>query len=184
MVTAVEESLGDRIRQARERIRMPNGRRMTQGELAAAVEVERNTVSRWENGDVQPNKPAQLLRLARVLRVPTDWLIGGTMAVASAQGQTPQSQLGEGPPSDYPREVSAEVPPAAATLVSAYLDRLARAGCTPAQCAAAESLFVAVTRNALSPTPVDARSERDVVADADATWDLIVGILRRDGVRP
>ena len=64
MVTTVEESLGDRIRQARERIRMPNGRRMTQGELAAAVEVERNTVSRWENGDVQPNKPAQLLRLA------------------------------------------------------------------------------------------------------------------------
>ena len=30
-MTEVEESLGDRIRQARERIRMPNGRRMTQG---------------------------------------------------------------------------------------------------------------------------------------------------------
>jgi len=183
-MTAVEESLGDRIRQARERIRMPNGRRMTQGELAAAVEVERNTVSRWENGDVQPNKPVQLLRLARVLRVPTDWLIGGTMAVASAQAQPPQSQLGEGTPSGYPREVSAELPPAAAGIVSAYLDRLARAGCTPSQCAAAESLFVAVTRNALSATPIDARSERDVVADADAAWDLVVGILRRDGIRP
>lgn len=183
MVTGVEESLGDRIRQARERIRMPNGRRMTQGELASAVDVERNTVSRWENGDVQPNKPAQLLRLARVLRVPTDWLIGGAAAVAAGQGP-PASQLGERAPGDYPRDVGTDVPPAAATVVSAYLDRLARAGCSPAQSAAAEALFVAATRNALSPTPIDERSERDLVADADAAWDLIVGILRRDGIRP
>lgn len=172
-----EESLGDRIRQARERIRMPNGRRMTQGELAAAVEVERNTVSRWENGDVQPNKPAQLLRLARVLRVPTDWLIGG-----SAAAPTGASLLGEGEPADYP--VTGAVPPAAAGVVAGYLDRLERAGCTPAQRTAAASLFAAATRNAIARTPLEARDDRDIVADADAAWDFIVRVLRRDDVRP
>lgn len=172
-------SIGDRIRQARERIRMPNGRRMTQGELASAVDVERNTVSRWENGDVQPTKPAQLLRLARVLRVPTDWLIeGGAVPAGGA------SQLGEGAPGAYPSSPGGPVPVAATSVVAAYLDRLARAGCTPAQRTAAESLFVAATRNAVSRTPLESRDERDVVADADAAWDLIVTILRRDGIRP
>lgn len=179
-MAGVEESLGDRIREARGRIRMPRGQRMTQGELAAAVEVERNTVSRWENGDVQPREPMQLLRLARVLRVPTDWLIGGS-AAAPAGGAT---QLGEGAPGGYPRPVSGEVPAAAAGVVATYLTRLQSAGCTPAQCAAAETLFVAATRNAISRTPPESRDDRDVVADADAAWDLIVGILRRDGIRP
>lgn len=174
-----DESIGDRIRQARERIRTSSGRRMTQGELAAAVEVERNTVSRWENGDVQPTKPAQLLRLARVLRVPTDWLIeGGTPPTGGT------AQLGEGEPGVYPSAANGDVPAPAASVVAAYLDRLARAGCTAAQRAAAESLFVAATRNAVSRTPLESREERDVVADADAAWDLIVAILRRDGVRP
>src|SRR5690348_10249362 len=107
------ESIGDRIRQARERMRMPNGRRMTQGELAAAVEVERNTVSRWENGDVQPNKPAQLLRLARVLRVPTDWLIAGAPATSGGA-----SQLGEVTPGAYPQGAAGPLPAAAATVVA------------------------------------------------------------------
>jgi DNA-binding XRE family transcriptional regulator len=178
-MTDAEESIGDRIRQARERIRMPSGRRMTQGELAAAVGVERNTVSRWENGDVQPTKPAQLLRLARVLRVPTDWLIGGGAPIP-----TGGTQLGEGDPGAYSVAPRGDVPPAAASVVAVYLDRLARVGCTTAQRAAAESLFVAATRNAVSRTPLESRDDRDVVADADAAWDLIARILRRDGIRP
>ena len=174
-----EQSFGDRVREARERIRTASGRRMTQGELAEAVNVKRNTVSRWENGEVQPKEPAQLLRLARVLRVPTDWLIGGSTAVPGGA-----TQLGEGHVADYPRSTSTELPAAATSVVAAYLERLARAGCTPAQRAAAESLFVAATRNGISRTPLEARGDGDVVADADAAWDLIVGVLRRDGVRP
>lgn len=173
-----DESLGDRIRQARERIRMPTGRRMTQGELADAVNVRRNTVSRWENGEVQPKEPAQLLRLARVLRVSTDWLIAG-----AAAAPTDARQLGEGVPDDYRQAAAGDVPVAAAGVVATYLARLERAGCTPAQRSAAQSLFVAATRNSISRTPLDSRADPDVVADADAAWDLIVSVLRRDGVR-
>lgn len=178
-MTAVEESLGDRIRQARERIRMPNGRRMTQGELAAAVEVERNTVSRWENGDVQPNKPGQLLRLARVLRVPIEWLIEGAAQTSAGPAQP---EVAERQPETYPQQ-SSEMPASADALIASYLARLERAGCTASQVAAALSLFAAVTRNGIARTPPDERPAAAVVADADAAWDLIVGILRRDGIR-
>lgn len=177
----VGESLGDRIRQARERIRMSTGRRMTQGELAAAVAVRRNTVSRWENGEVQPNNPMQLLQTARVLRVPVEWLIEGSPA--ATPGVVP-TQVGEEHAGDYPQPVSGELPSAAAGVVATYLGRLERAGCTPAQCAAAKALFVAATRNTVARTPLDSREERDIIADADAAWDLIVSVLRREGVRP
>lgn len=176
---AVEESLGDRIRQARERIRMPNGRRMTQGELADAVSVKRNTVSRWENGEVQPKEPSQLLRLARVLRVSIDWLIEGSTQPLAAPAQ---SEVGERQAEEYPQRPG-ETPTSAAAVVASYLMRLERAGCTASQLVAAQSLFAAVTRNDIARTPVDERPVEAVVADADAAWDLIVGILRRDGIR-
>jgi len=67
-------AFGDRVRQARQRIRTPGGGRLTQGDLALAVGVERNTVSRWENSGVRPKDPQVVRKLAEVLQVSMEWL--------------------------------------------------------------------------------------------------------------
>src|SRR5665213_3028355 len=75
----VRDTFGDRLRSSRQRLR-PGGRKFTQGDLAKAVGVERNTVSRWENGGMLPKDPAVIASLADVLGVTADWLIGGYRA--------------------------------------------------------------------------------------------------------
>jgi hypothetical protein len=65
-----------------------------------------------------------------------------------------------------------------------YLNRLRASGCTPAQLRAAESLLLAGARNRVSAKPIDERDDADVCADIDAAWDMVVQILRRDGIRP
>ncbi len=71
------ESFAQRLRSARTRSRTTDGQRWTQKSLATAVGVERNTVSRWENGGMLPKDPVVLARLARILGVDTEWLISG-----------------------------------------------------------------------------------------------------------
>src|SRR5580698_4007947 len=70
-------SFGDRVRMSRERMRTSDGRRWTQGDLAKALDVKRNTVSRWENGGMLPKDPAVIAALTRVLHVSADWLLAG-----------------------------------------------------------------------------------------------------------
>lgn len=181
MIPAAEQSFGDRVREARQRLRTETGRRWTQGDLAAAVGVERNTVSRWENGGVRPKDPDLLARVARTLRVSTDWLIGTAAPPGPADAGAATSHVREGAARDG-RSPGA-LPARAAALVADYLGRLDRAGCSREQVAGAESLLVAAARNAVSTTPAVERDERDVIADVDAAWDLVVRILRRDGVR-
>ncbi len=72
----MRDTFGDRLRSSRQRLR-PGGRKFTQSDLAKAVGVERNTVSRWENGGMLPKDPAVIGSLADVLGVTADWLIGG-----------------------------------------------------------------------------------------------------------
>lgn len=181
MIPVAEQSFGDRVREARQRLRTPDGRRWTQGDLAEAVGVERNTVSRWENGGVRPKDPDLLARLARTLRVSTDWLIGAAPPTPAEPGVA-TSHLRE--PGASRGGSQGTLPSAAAALVADYLDRLGRAGCTREQVAGAESLLVTAARNTVATTPAADRGERDVMADVDAAWDLVVRILRRDGVRP
>lgn len=186
MIPVAEQSFGDRVREARQRLRTGDGRRWTQGDLAEAVGVERNTVSRWENGGVRPKDPDLLGRLARTLRVSTDWLIGAAPPVAAAPG-VPTSHVreregnGGGSVATLP---AGALPARAAALVADYLGRLERAGCTREQLAGAESLLAAAARNSVASTPAAERAEHDVMADVDAAWDLVVRVLRRDGVRP
>ena len=69
-------SLGDRVKSARQGLRV-RGRKVTQGDLAKAVGVDRNTVSRWENGAMVPSDPTVLASLAAALEVSVEWLISG-----------------------------------------------------------------------------------------------------------
>src|SRR5579872_5730275 len=109
----------DRLREARQRIRNPSGSRMTQGDLAKAVGVERNTVSRWENSGVRPKDPAVIARLADVLHVTMEYL------VASSDETTHR------PPVEFPlfdtsasAALERRIPPDAYELIHGYQDRL------------------------------------------------------------
>lgn len=180
---------GERVREARRRLRTASGRRWTQGDLGSAVGVERNTVSRWENGGVRPKDPATLASLARALRVSTDWLIEGRSAAAiggSTGGAGGAASIREaGPNGTGESPVSVESLPASARdIARGYLARLAAAGCGTEQLEAAAALLARGASNAVSRTPYPERRLEDVMADLDAAWDFVVRVLRRDGIRP
>jgi class 3 adenylate cyclase len=63
------EALGDRIRTAREE------RRLKQLEVANALQISAQAVSKWERGENAPDISV-LLDLARILDVTCDWLLG------------------------------------------------------------------------------------------------------------
>lgn len=177
------ESFGNRVRSSRQRLRMPDGRRWTQGDLAKAVGVERNTVSRWENGGMLPKDPAIIAVLARVLRVSTDWLLGG---LGIPHTQTGSETVLERPRYPYGGErfSSAEsLPPGASDLVLRYLERLMSLGCTQMQVAEAERLMVELAQHNLSERPFSQRDSSEVQQDVDAAWDFVVQVLRRYGIR-
>lgn len=167
------------MRLSRERLRA-GGKRLTQAGLARAVGVERNTVSRWENGGMLPKDPAVIASLARVLEVTADWLISGTPPEASV---LPAGELHEGAAGRYVDPAIAELPARARAVATGYLDRLREADCTPAQLRGAASLLLAGARNRVAAKPLAERDDEHVCADIDAAWDLVVHILRREGIR-
>jgi transcriptional regulator with XRE-family HTH domain len=152
------------------------------------VGVERNTVSRWENGGVLPKDPAVLAALARVLHVSADWLLGGfeaapELGTTAAEGA---DRLREGSTTGYRPDTAelAKLPPAVAEVVRAYLQRLAAAGCTTEQLAGAESALLGGATNSISRRAFDERSDAEIAADVDAAWDFVSQVLRREGIRP
>jgi transcriptional regulator with XRE-family HTH domain len=173
------ESFGDRMRLSRERLRA-DGKKLTQAGLARAVGVERNTVSRWENGGMLPKDPAVIASLARVLGVTADWLISGAPAGGS---ELPASKLHEGGAGQYLDPAIAELPARARAVATGYLNRLRGAGCSTAQLSGAASLLLAGARNRVAAKPVEKRDEDDICSDIDAAWDLVVRILRRERIR-
>ncbi|HZS58625.1 MAG TPA: helix-turn-helix transcriptional regulator [Gemmatimonadaceae bacterium] len=167
----------DRLREARQRIRNPSGSRMTQGDLAKAVGVERNTVSRWENSGVRPKDPAVIARLAEVLHVTMEYLVGSG------------DDAGARPPSDAPPfDTSAgtylerRVPPEAYEVIHGYQTRLIAAGATAAQRKEAETLLLNATFTALRRSAPRERPASIVLADIEAMWRYIVSILAQDGI--
>jgi transcriptional regulator with XRE-family HTH domain len=171
------ESFGDRLRSSRQQLAR-KGQKLTQGDLARAVGVERNTVSRWENGGMLPKDPAVIASLAGVLEVTADWLIGGERSPATG------TELHEGVAGQYLDPAIKELPEDARAIAGRYIDRLRIAGCTETQLRAAESLMLAGARNRVSSTSLDERAENEVCSDIDAAWDMVVHILRREGIRP
>ena len=67
-------SIGQRIKQAR----LAHKPKMTQRQLADAVEVSCPAVTQWENSDSQMLAADNLFRLARTLGVAAEWLLYGT----------------------------------------------------------------------------------------------------------
>ena len=61
--------LGQRIQELR------SGCGWSQVEVAKRLQVAKQTVSNWENGNIQPSID-MLVRLARLFRVSTDYLLG------------------------------------------------------------------------------------------------------------
>ena len=170
-------TLGDPMKSARAELKAGGGR-LTQLELARAVGVDRNTVSRWENGGMFPSDPGMLAALARTLHVSVEWLISGD------EDEPRAAEVHERSSRRYPAQATAGLPAAAQAMVAGYLDRLRACGCSRAQRRGAESLLLAGARNKVSSRPIAKRAEADISADVDAAWDVVVRILRREGIRP
>lgn len=177
------ETLGDRVKVAREGLRTA-GQRVSQDDLARLVGVNRNTVSRWENGAMAPSDPKVIAALAGALEVSVEWLISGDQGSGRAATRAAKGELHESSGRRYLDPATAELPERARTVALDYLDRLRRCGCTREQRRGAESLLLAGARNSVSSTPYEEREDADICADLDAAWDAVVRILRREGKRP
>jgi len=77
-------NIGQRIKQAR----LAHKPKMTQQQLADAVEVSRPAVTQWETGNNKMLDGDNLMRVARALGVTTEWLLCGA---GSSTGETAQS---------------------------------------------------------------------------------------------
>jgi len=159
------------------------GRRWTQGDLAKALNVERNTISRWEGGSILPKDPAAIAALGRVLHVSADWLLAG---LGSPDEAPTGDVVNERPEIPYGADTfrAESLPPAAADIVLRYLDRLVELGCVHPQVQEAERLLVLGARNNLARRPFEQRDVKEIIGDIDAAWDFITRVLRRMGIRP
>ena len=194
---------GDRVREARQRVRTPGGARLTQGDLAIAVGVERNTVSRWENSGVRPKDPHVVRRLAAALRVPMEWLFEddgadvpeswpGTErevrgAAAVREGMAPRQPYTAGYAAPYPVPFAApdaighRISPMAYAVIHDYVARLEQAGLTPDEAAEAGRLLVHSACNRLRPGDPRTRALDIVLADIEAMWSFVSAVLRAEG---
>ena len=78
-------SIGQRIKQAR----LAHKPKMTQQQLADAVGVSRPAVTQWETGENKMLDGENLVQVARVLGVTTEWLLYGA---GSGPGETVRSE--------------------------------------------------------------------------------------------
>ena len=125
-----------------------------------------------------PKDPTVIASLAGVLAVTADWLIAGDRPRPSSRA------LHEGARGKYLDPATSDLPSGARAVAGDYLGRLRQCGCSEGQLRGAEALLLAGARNRTSSTRFEERSDADVCADVDAAWDLVVQILRREGIRP
>jgi transcriptional regulator with XRE-family HTH domain len=170
----------DRLRQARQRVRTPSGQRMTQGDLAVLIGVERNTVSRWENSGVRPKDPEVVAKLADVLRVSMEWLVG----LSDESVDHGSRHIAESVPPTY--AVRAEPDPLLPLQVyqamHGYRARLQAAGCTADQTQEAERLLLDSANNRLRPTSPRSRPVQTMLDDLEAAWQYISRVLGAEGI--
>ncbi len=190
-------AFGDRVREARQRIRTPAGGRLTQSDLAVAVGVERNTVSRWENSGVCPKDPQVIRKLAAVLKVSADWLLadddggqpwtpggpesGGVATRGNGGGRA--GRVGVMGAAGAAGEVLAyRMPPAAYERVHGYIERVEHAGATAEQAEEVARILVEAAATRLRGAVPRDRPVAAVIADIDAAWRYASTILRAEGV--
>lgn len=126
-----------------------------------------------------PKDPAVIGALADVLAVTADWLIAGDRSAAPpAAGEVREGaaggELGLG---------TDPLPLPVAGIVSGYLERMRASECVQGQIDGAESILLAAARNRVSSVAFSGRTDDQITADVDAAWDVVVRILRREGVR-
>ena len=170
----------DRLRQARQRVRSPSGQRMTQGDLAQLVGVERNTVSRWENSGVRPKDPEVIAKVAEALRVSMEWLVGLSEEVVDRGPR----RIGEAQPPSYTVRTEPDplLPLQVYQAMHGYRARLQTAGCTADQTQEAERLLLDSAQNRLRPTTPRARPVQMMLDDLEAAWSYITQILSAEGI--
>ena len=84
------DKLGERI------FALRTGRGMSQGDLAAALDVSRQAVSKWENGMGTPT-PENIVAMSALFCVTTDYiLLGKEDDDAHAEAEAPRTQEGFG----------------------------------------------------------------------------------------
>jgi transcriptional regulator with XRE-family HTH domain len=173
----------DRLRQARQRQRSSSGQRMTQGDLASLVGVERNTVSRWENSGVRPKDPEVIAKLADVLRVSMEWLVGSSDETGLDAGAgRPRIAEAAGPAYAPRAEPDPLLPLQVYQAVHAYRARLQAAGCTAEQTQEAERLLLDGAQNRLRRVHPRARPVQVMLDDLEQVWTYIVHVLATEGV--
>jgi transcriptional regulator with XRE-family HTH domain len=182
-------AFGDRVREARQRIRTQAGGRLTQSDLAVAVGVERNTVSRWENSGVCPKDPQVIRKLAAVLRVSMDWLLSDEEAGAGAEGAAGQPWFGAGDaerlarmPGAVSEVVAYRIPPVAYERLHGYVERVEQAGGTVVQAEEVARVLVDAAASRLRSRVPRERPISVVVADIDAAWRYVAAVLRSEGL--
>lgn len=77
----IRRTIGENLRELRERKSEDQGRKITQTEVAAVMGVEKNTVWKWEHDKVQLSAD-QIVRLADYYQAETDELLRGGKAVS------------------------------------------------------------------------------------------------------
>lgn len=178
-------AFGDRVREARQRIRTPSGGRLTQSDLAVAVGVERNTVSRWENSGVCPKDPQVIRKLATVLRVSMDWLLADDEAAAGSAvggGAASATERAVRVPGATAEVLAYRMPPAAYERVHGYIERVEQAGASTAQAEEIARLLVDAAANHLRLRPPRDRPISTVMGDIDAAWRYASTVLRSEGL--
>jgi transcriptional regulator with XRE-family HTH domain len=157
----------DHLRQARQRKRMPSGQRMTQGDLAQLVGVERNTVSRWENSGV--------------LGVSMEWLVGVNDEVVDHGSPR---RVAESPASSYAARPDSDplLPLPIYQAMHGYRARLQTAGCSADQTQEAERLLLDSAQNRLRTTAARARPVQAMLDDLEAAWAYITHVLGAEGI--
>jgi transcriptional regulator with XRE-family HTH domain len=171
----------DHLRQARQRKRMPSGQRMTQGDLAQLVGVERNTVSRWENSGVRPKDLAVVAKLADVLGVSMEWLVGANDEVVDHGSPR---RVAESPAASYAARPESDplLPLPIYQAMHGYRARLQTAGCSADQTQEAERLLLDSAQNRLRTTAARARPVQAMLDDLEAAWAYITHVLGAEGI--
>jgi transcriptional regulator with XRE-family HTH domain len=155
-------------------LRNPDGSRWTHAQLAEAVGVERNAVSRWENQGKTPRDSGTFARLAKVLHVTIDWLVTGHgspggigyVREPTPQGAEPRARLAVSVKGARPR-------PFVYGRLLNYLEELERRGFEPEQIVEAEGMMLDFMYSELFPLPGKDRPDDVLIRYIDIMWDAL-----------